>query len=99
MVQVRNTIRRKIADEQSGFMEGKDNTNTIYIVRSIIERALEKQNTKKMTAIKEGVHNVKSWDTLMKLYTLQKKKVSTFLNIVEGEMSKKGLELNSKGQN
>ncbi|GFO09466.1 DNA replication licensing factor mcm8 [Plakobranchus ocellatus] len=43
MMRVRNKIKPEIAEEQCGFVEGKGTTNAIYILRTLIERALEVQ--------------------------------------------------------
>ncbi|GFO42984.1 endonuclease-reverse transcriptase [Plakobranchus ocellatus] len=40
---MRNKIKPEIAEEQCGFVEGKGTTNAIYILRTLIERALEVQ--------------------------------------------------------
>ena len=42
-LRVRNKINPKIAEEQCGFVEGKGTTNAIFILRTLIERALEIQ--------------------------------------------------------
>ena len=39
----RNKINPEIAEEQCGFVEGKGTTNAIFILRTLIERALEIQ--------------------------------------------------------
>ena len=41
MMRVRNKINPEIAEEQCGFVEGKGTTNAIFILRTLIERALE----------------------------------------------------------
>ncbi|GFS23991.1 endonuclease-reverse transcriptase [Elysia marginata] len=41
MLKVRNKIKPQIAEEQSGFIEGKGTANAIYNLRVLIERALE----------------------------------------------------------
>ena len=43
MMRIRNTILPEIAQEQCGFIEGKGTVNALYIIRTIIERALEVQ--------------------------------------------------------
>ena len=43
MMRVRNKINPEIAEEQCGFVEGKGTTNAIFILRTLIERALEIQ--------------------------------------------------------
>ena len=43
MMLVRNKVGPDIAEEQCGFVKGKGTTNAIYILRTIIERALEVQ--------------------------------------------------------
>ena len=43
MMRVRNKILPEIAEEQCGFIEGKGTINAIYMLRAIIERALEVQ--------------------------------------------------------
>ena len=43
MMRVRNKINPEIAEEQCGFVEGKGTTNAIFILRTVIERALEIQ--------------------------------------------------------
>ncbi|GFN97983.1 dolichyl-phosphate beta-glucosyltransferase [Plakobranchus ocellatus] len=43
MLRVRNKIKPEIAEEQCGFVEGKGTTNALYILRTLIERALEVQ--------------------------------------------------------
>ena len=43
MMRVRNKINPEIAEEQCGFVEGKGTTNAIFILRTLIERALERQ--------------------------------------------------------
>ena len=43
MMRVRNKIRPEMAEEQCGFVEGKGTTNAIYILRTLLERALEVQ--------------------------------------------------------
>ncbi|GFS25466.1 endonuclease-reverse transcriptase [Elysia marginata] len=43
MMRVRNKIGQEIAEEQCGFAEGKGTTNAIYMLRTLIERALEVQ--------------------------------------------------------
>ena len=40
MKRARNKIKPKIANEQCGFVEGKGTINAIYILRTLIERAL-----------------------------------------------------------
>ena len=40
MMRVRNKINPEIAEEQCGFVEGKGTTNAIFILRTLIERAL-----------------------------------------------------------
>ena len=42
-MRVRNKINPEIAEEQCGFVEGKGTTNAIFILRTLIERALEIQ--------------------------------------------------------
>ena len=42
-LRVRNKIRPEIADELCGFVEGKGTANAIYMLRILIERALEVQ--------------------------------------------------------
>ncbi|GFR75502.1 RNA-directed DNA polymerase from mobile element jockey-like [Elysia marginata] len=43
MMRVRNKIRPEIGDTQCGFVEGKGTTNAVYMLKMIIERALEMQ--------------------------------------------------------
>ncbi|GFO05641.1 RNA-directed DNA polymerase from mobile element jockey-like [Plakobranchus ocellatus] len=43
MLRVRNKIKPEIAEEQRGFVEDKGASNAIYILRTLIERALEIQ--------------------------------------------------------
>ena len=43
MMQVRNKVKPKIAEGQSGFVEEKGTTNAINILRTIIEQALNIQ--------------------------------------------------------
>ena len=43
MMRIRNKINPEIAEEQCGFVEGKGTTNAIFILRTLIERALEIQ--------------------------------------------------------
>ena len=43
MMRVRNKINPEIAEEQCGFVVGKGTTNAIFILRTLIERALEIQ--------------------------------------------------------
>ena len=43
MMRSRNKIRPEIAAEQCGFVEGKGTANAIFMLRTIIERALEMQ--------------------------------------------------------
>ena len=43
MMRVRNKLNPEIAEEQCGFVEGKGTTNAIFILRTLIERALEIQ--------------------------------------------------------
>ena len=43
MKRVRNKIKPEIAEEQCGFVEGKGTSNAIYIIRTLVERALEVQ--------------------------------------------------------
>ena len=43
MMRVRNKINPEIAEEQCGFVEGKGTTDAIFILRTLIERALEIQ--------------------------------------------------------
>ena len=43
MMRVRNKIRPEIAEEQCGFVEGKGTANGVYMLRTLIERALEVQ--------------------------------------------------------
>ena len=42
-MRVRNKINPEIAEEHCGFVEGKGTTNAIFILRTLIERALEIQ--------------------------------------------------------
>ena len=42
-MRVRNKINPEISEEQFGFVEGKGTTNAIFILRTLIERALEIQ--------------------------------------------------------
>ncbi|GFN73966.1 retrovirus-related pol polyprotein from type-2 retrotransposable element r2dm [Plakobranchus ocellatus] len=44
MLRIRNKIKPEIAEEQCGFEEDKGTSNAIYILRTLIERALEVQN-------------------------------------------------------
>ncbi|GFN88374.1 2-aminoadipate transaminase [Plakobranchus ocellatus] len=43
MLRIRNKIKPEIAEEQCGFVEDKGTSNAIYILRTLIERALEAQ--------------------------------------------------------
>ncbi|GFO32339.1 endonuclease-reverse transcriptase [Plakobranchus ocellatus] len=43
MLRIRKTIKLEIAEEQCGFVEDKGISNAIYILRTLIERALEEQ--------------------------------------------------------
>ncbi|GFR99132.1 endonuclease-reverse transcriptase [Elysia marginata] len=43
MMRVRNKIGQEIAEKQCGFVERKGTTNAIYMLRALIERALEVQ--------------------------------------------------------
>ncbi|GFN88081.1 endonuclease-reverse transcriptase [Plakobranchus ocellatus] len=43
MLRIRNKIKPEIAEEQCGFVENKGTSNAIYILRTLIERALEEQ--------------------------------------------------------
>ena len=43
MMRVRNKIRPEIAEEQCRFVEGKGASNTIFMLRTILERTLEIQ--------------------------------------------------------
>ena len=43
MLRARNKIRRKISEEQYGFMQDKGTRNAIYILRILAERAIEMQ--------------------------------------------------------
>ncbi|GFO01373.1 craniofacial development protein 2-like protein [Plakobranchus ocellatus] len=43
MLRIRNKIKPEIAEEQCGFVEDKETSNAIYILRTLIERALEVQ--------------------------------------------------------
>ncbi|GFO30221.1 ankyrin-1 [Plakobranchus ocellatus] len=43
MLRIRNKIKPEIAEEQCGFVEDKGTSNAIYILRTLIERALETQ--------------------------------------------------------
>ncbi|GFO39342.1 RNA-directed DNA polymerase from mobile element jockey-like [Plakobranchus ocellatus] len=43
MLTIRNKINPEIAEEQCGFVEDKETSNAIYILRTLIERALEVQ--------------------------------------------------------
>ncbi|GFO12710.1 endonuclease-reverse transcriptase [Plakobranchus ocellatus] len=43
MLRIRNIIKPEIAEEQCGFVEDKGTSNAIYILRTLIERALEVQ--------------------------------------------------------
>ena len=43
MARIRNKTKPEIAEEQCGFVEGKGTSNAIYILRTILERALEHQ--------------------------------------------------------
>ena len=43
MIRVRNKINPETAEEQCGFVEGKGTTNAIFILRTLIEQALEIQ--------------------------------------------------------
>ncbi|GFN90163.1 hypothetical protein PoB_001666900 [Plakobranchus ocellatus] len=43
MLRIRNKIKPEIAEEQCGFVEDKGTSNAIYILRTLIERALEVQ--------------------------------------------------------
>ena len=40
---IRGKIRREVAEEQCGFVEGKGTSNTIFILRMMAERTIEKQ--------------------------------------------------------
>ncbi|GFS21892.1 LINE-1 reverse transcriptase [Elysia marginata] len=43
MMRIRRKIKPEIADEQYGFVEGKETTNAIYTLRTLIQRAIEVQ--------------------------------------------------------
>ena len=43
MMRVRNKIRPEIAEEQCGFVEDKGTANAVYMLRTLIERAIEVQ--------------------------------------------------------
>ncbi|GFO36321.1 endonuclease-reverse transcriptase [Plakobranchus ocellatus] len=43
MLRIRNKIKPEIAEEQCGFVEDQGTSNAIYILRTLIERALEVQ--------------------------------------------------------
>ncbi|GFO24183.1 RNA-directed DNA polymerase from mobile element jockey-like [Plakobranchus ocellatus] len=43
MLRIRNELKPEIAEEQCGFVEDKGTSNAIYILRTLIERALEVQ--------------------------------------------------------
>ena len=43
MRRTRKKIKMEISEEQYGFMEGKGTNNAIYILRTLIERSIEKQ--------------------------------------------------------
>ncbi|GFO19236.1 LOW QUALITY PROTEIN: tigger transposable element-derived protein 6 [Plakobranchus ocellatus] len=43
MLRIRNKIKPEIAEEECGFVEDKGTSNAIYILRTLIERALEVQ--------------------------------------------------------
>ncbi|GFN80048.1 endonuclease-reverse transcriptase [Plakobranchus ocellatus] len=43
MLRIRNKIKPEITEEQCGFVEDKGTSNAIYILRTLIERALEVQ--------------------------------------------------------
>ncbi|GFO40407.1 RNA-directed DNA polymerase from mobile element jockey-like [Plakobranchus ocellatus] len=43
MLRIRNKIKPEIAEEQCGFVEDKGTSNAMYILRTLIERALEAQ--------------------------------------------------------
>ncbi|GFN99094.1 LINE-1 reverse transcriptase [Plakobranchus ocellatus] len=44
MLRIRNKIKPEIGEEQCGFVEDKRTSNAIYILRTLIERALEVQD-------------------------------------------------------
>ena len=44
MRRIRGKIKPEIADEQCGFVEGKGTRNVLYIVRTLMERAIEVQD-------------------------------------------------------
>ena len=43
LMRVRNKIHPEIAEERCGFVEGKGTANAVYMLRTLIERALEVQ--------------------------------------------------------
>ncbi|GFO11990.1 RNA-directed DNA polymerase from mobile element jockey-like [Plakobranchus ocellatus] len=43
MLRIRNKIKQEIAEERCGLVEDKGTSNAIYILRTLIERALEAQ--------------------------------------------------------
>ncbi|GFO10081.1 endonuclease-reverse transcriptase [Plakobranchus ocellatus] len=72
MMRVRNKIRPKIGDTQCGFVEGKGTTNAVYMLRMIIERALEMQKDIYLCFIDytKAFDRVKHWEMIKQLKQL-----------------------------
>ncbi|GFO04846.1 craniofacial development protein 2 [Plakobranchus ocellatus] len=66
MLRIRNKIKPEIAEEQYGFVEDKGTSNAKYILRTLIERALEVQKDVRGMSEKkqEKEHNSKSFDQI-----------------------------------
>ncbi|GFO16201.1 endonuclease-reverse transcriptase [Plakobranchus ocellatus] len=72
MMRVRNKIRPEIGDTQCGFVEGKGTTNAVYMLRMIIERALEMQKDIYLCFIDytKAFDRVKHWEMIKQLKQL-----------------------------
>ncbi|GFN78636.1 endonuclease-reverse transcriptase [Plakobranchus ocellatus] len=71
-MRVRNKIRPEIGDTQCGFVEGKGTTNAVYMLRMIIERALEMQKDIYLCFIDytKAFDRVKHWEMIKQLKQL-----------------------------
>ncbi|GFS15866.1 endonuclease-reverse transcriptase [Elysia marginata] len=71
-MRVRNKIRPEIGDTQCGFVEGKGTTSAVYILRMIIERALERQKDIYLCFIDytKAFDRVKHWEMIKQLKQL-----------------------------
>ncbi|GFN76223.1 endonuclease-reverse transcriptase [Plakobranchus ocellatus] len=72
MMRVRNKIRPEIGDTQCGFVEGKGTINAVYMLRMIIERALEMQKDIYLCFIDytKAFDRVKHWEMIKQLKQL-----------------------------